>query len=365
MKNYFNIEPNGAITYYRVCDSIVQDSVQLCDSVCTMTGCEPICIRYFEPIITGDTTYPITCAEQSADYLRKMIMQQIAEQVATKVDSMGLTYDENCSKIVDTTETVYDLGYHHYTLYYYDRAGNMIKTVPPAGVDENSTDRSQHPNHTMETRYWYNSLHQLIRQETPDGGETLFWHDDKGQLRFSQNAQQVLDGVYSFTKYDEFGRVIKVGVSDEDINDFFHHTENGLFPSSNNEANIAIHSARSTTTYIDGSAQENYQNRLSYNLTDIDGNLNTIDDQVTTTYSYDLQGNIEWLVKDIAGLGKNYFRYERDLLTGNITKVIYNENTKEQIIHKYSYDSDNRIAEVRTSKDGLIWDRGRSLCLYN
>lgn len=29
----------------------------------------------------------------------------------------------------------YNLHEYHYTLYYYDQAGNLIKTVPPEGVN--------------------------------------------------------------------------------------------------------------------------------------------------------------------------------------------------------------------------------------
>lgn len=54
------------------------------------------------------------------------------------------------------------------------------------------------PVHTLLTRYTYNSLNQLVAQNTPDAGTSDFWYNDKGQLRVSQNAQQHNDGIPSF-----------------------------------------------------------------------------------------------------------------------------------------------------------------------
>jgi photosystem II stability/assembly factor-like uncharacterized protein len=69
----------------------------------------------------------------------------------------------------------------HYTLYYYDQAGNLVRTVPPEGVElvdeslfskidqdrENDT-MTVFTRHRMETRYLYNSLNQLVAQYMPD-----------------------------------------------------------------------------------------------------------------------------------------------------------------------------------------------------
>ena len=37
----------------------------------------------------------------------------------------------------------------------------------------------------------------------------------------------------------------------------------------------------------------------------------------------------------------------------------------DQLIHKYSYDSDNRITEVYTSTDGVLWDRDARYHYYD
>ncbi|MDR1680059.1 MAG: DUF6443 domain-containing protein, partial [Prevotellaceae bacterium] len=69
----------------------------------------------------------------------------------------------------------------HFTLYYYDQAGNLIKTIPPEGVefvpaeqwadvdkDRKAGTQTVFTKHRLETRYLYNSLNQLTAQYMPD-----------------------------------------------------------------------------------------------------------------------------------------------------------------------------------------------------
>jgi hypothetical protein len=43
-------------------------------------------------------------------------------------------------------------------------------------------------------------------------------------------------------------------------------------------------------------------------------------------------------------------------VSGNINEVIYNEGRVDEFRHRYSYDRDHRLANVETSRDGVIWD---------
>ncbi|MEM9022256.1 MAG: hypothetical protein AAGB22_00845, partial [Bacteroidota bacterium] len=140
-------------------------------------------------------------------------------------------------------QTTYELNEYYYTLYYYDQAGNLTKTVPPRGVRFHTTDIEdpQNPgsfisnpvfgditserqtptagtapnyeNHTMITNYRYDSYGQLRHQYTPDGGASQFWYDAVGRLVVSQDARQAALGTprYSYTLYDELGRITEVG----------------------------------------------------------------------------------------------------------------------------------------------------------
>ena len=76
----------------------------------------------------------------------------------------------------------------HYTLYYYDQSGNLVRTVPPAGVkvltaDETTKAIDQMTNgstatitkHDYTTTYAYNSLNQLVHQDIPDHERIDLW----------------------------------------------------------------------------------------------------------------------------------------------------------------------------------------------
>ena len=110
----------------------------------------------------------------------------------------------------------------HYTLFYYDQAGNLMKTVPPKGVastyefeliDSIRANKLDHlyPEHDYITNYKYNSLNQLTEQTTPDGGRTQFWYDQLGRLILSQNSKQVTENKYSYVLYDQLSRAIESG----------------------------------------------------------------------------------------------------------------------------------------------------------
>ncbi|MCG8576379.1 MAG: hypothetical protein MI810_15940, partial [Flavobacteriales bacterium] len=176
-----------------------------------------------------------------------------ADQVLEAWIELKKSYREaafNGIKERETFSMTYDIHEYHYTLFYYDQAGNLVKTVPPAGVyrKANGVEPAHsstliaaeiqdckdhvldpvsnpyvHPGslglsgasepHQMVTNYKYNSLQQLVEQTTPDGGTTKFWYDELGRLIVSQNARQAgeTENVYSYTIYDVLGRIKEVG----------------------------------------------------------------------------------------------------------------------------------------------------------
>ena len=112
------------------------------------------------------------------------------------------------------------------TLYYYDRAGNLIRTVPPEGVvklatpllaavdagrTSSSTASNLLPVHKKVSYTEYNSINKPVRESTPDGGQTLFWYDAQGRVVFSQNEQQGKKGSYSYNLFDRQNRVVETG----------------------------------------------------------------------------------------------------------------------------------------------------------
>ncbi|MBL7712365.1 MAG: RHS repeat protein, partial [Chitinophagaceae bacterium] len=126
------------------------------------------------------------------------------------------------------------LGYcdqrHGTTLYYYDRAGNLTRTVPPGGVrkisnrdtmdiiDRRRTEQLITPGvlplHGKISVYEYNTLDKVIRQNTPDGGEVRYFYDQLGRVIYSQNRKQADKVAYTYTLYDGQGRVTETGEVD-------------------------------------------------------------------------------------------------------------------------------------------------------
>jgi photosystem II stability/assembly factor-like uncharacterized protein len=97
-------------------------------------------------------------------------------------------YYAKCLKPTEHFTMSYPLQEYQYTLYYYDQAGNLVRTVPPAGVrplapadlpavkiDRTNNQRNIFPAHNLATTYQFNSLNQLTRQSTPDQEEIENW----------------------------------------------------------------------------------------------------------------------------------------------------------------------------------------------
>ena len=116
---------------------------------------------------------------------------------------------------------------HHFTLYYYDQAGNLIKPylegvvpfVDQSHLDQIASARAGDPgkqelfpDHKMVTYYQYNTRNQVTKQYMPDhDGESYFWYDRLGQLLVSQNPRQAQAARFSYSLYDNLSRVVESG----------------------------------------------------------------------------------------------------------------------------------------------------------
>lgn len=282
---------------------------------------------------------------------------------------------------------------YHYTLYYYDQAGNLTMTVPPAGVDlDTTTDWLNRvsaarlaggglvPAHRQVTRYRYNSLNQVVDQISPDGGRSHFWYDRLGRLVASQNAKQREGSAYSYTRYDYLGRITEVGEITSSV-----AMTNEI---SRNEADLAqwMANAGGTRTAITktsydqaypGTAgspqlitQRNLRNRVSM-VTYLDNAADMDIYQYGTIYSYDIHGNVDTLLQDFRGsnFGATFNRfkkiaYDYDLISGKVNKVAYQPGKVDAFYHRYIYDAENRITDVETSKDDFHWEKDASYQYY-
>ncbi|MCD6066498.1 MAG: hypothetical protein K0S33_1324 [Bacteroidetes bacterium] len=354
----------------------------LCTEVCSpAVNCSTICYK-INPAPTMAVDSPqfeeqgimftsISCEQAVASQIMNALNFQMGVAVNAELDKIRNEYRQKCiNELVDETKISYSLNYHHFTLYYYDRAGNLVKTVPPKGVVTGTASRMVHPAHTYITEYAYNSLHELVRQKTPDGGETKFWYDKIARLRFSQNAKQVVNTKMSFTKYDALGRVKESGempqtFSTTDLENMAYPVT-GVPSSTCTDITVINYSSPPTpaVNYFGGKTQRYLQNRVSYGYSDKDGKDATPGDRVLTYYSYDPHGNVEWLIQDIPEIGKNYIAYEYDLISGSVLKVKYNEEFPDKFFHRYTYDESKRLKTVETSKDEVMWEKDAKYTYY-
>lgn len=345
-------------------------------------------------------------------------------------------------KVVENFTMAYSDKEYQYTLYYYDQAGNLKQTVPPEGVDRFTNtkleevkdvdgeslsfndqinkyrednpaneDPSLLPNHSLKTQYEYNSLNQLVWQSTPDGGETRFAYDALGRIIASQNAKQFGNDTFSYTTYDDLGRIVEAGEFVPDIavsiNDM---TGKLVYTATNNEVESIIETTddppqeihypnqltvekhevtKTKYTEVDGSAatifntvdaldattKANARNRVTavYYYNTVEPSTSDIDYENALYYNYDIHGNVLELAQHnrlLAESGSDSFsglkhvEYEYDLISGNVNKVYYQKGDMDQFIHKYQYDADNRIVNVQTSSDGYIWETDASYSYF-
>ncbi|MEL5994142.1 RHS repeat domain-containing protein [Hymenobacter segetis] len=347
------------------------------------------CFRWVKLVIPPQDPYsyePVlpTCEGLVAATLTSNISAQQDTWIESRITDLRSQYAMKCAstdQLRDDLQVEYDLGFHHYTLYYYDRGGNLIKTVPPQGVDlvDLTTTPVRTPVHRMATTYFYNSLKQLEEQNTPDGGKTLFYYNRIGQLRFSLNDKQRAASVYSYTKYDNLGRVVEVGESSRaftaSLDLVLAQLETSSFPlnyedpkslpstslvgvptlggPTNQFVTQTVYNTPAPNLTYRGKAQRYLTNRISYVVSRAELPAKS----VYTYYSYDPHGNVEWLVQQIPGLTAKGTRYEYDLISNKVLRVAYQEAQPDQFFHRYTYDDDNRLLSAYTSADGQIWDQ--------
>ncbi len=109
-------------------------------------------------------------------------------------------YISKCLNVYEEFFMNYQDSEHHFTLYYYDQGGNLVRTIPPAGVVRVNSNPSQtqvisdmaqiksdrangthtyFTKHILPTTYKYNSLNQLKGQSMPDNENLAIFEASK------------------------------------------------------------------------------------------------------------------------------------------------------------------------------------------
>jgi RHS repeat-associated protein len=309
-------------------------------------------------------------------------------------------YQQKCLQAAnrEVFTVTHPVSEYHYTLYYYDQAGNLVKTIPPEGAYPNrdltwlndvkvkrALKQRKVPVHILATTYRYNSLNQVVSQKSPDGGYSEFWYDRLGRLVVSRNAKQLAEGKYSYTLYDFLGRITEVGQKKQvtamtqaiardpaALYDWlrYYYTPPGESTSIAEQVTATFYdrpdySALLTTPIPVRQRAYTLRNRVSYTRVydylgfSLRGSGSPIysDYNQATTYCYDIHGNVDTLLQDyrtgiMAANGDNRFKvmtYTYDLISGKVNQVHYQPGLPDQLYHRYEYDAENRITDVYTS----------------
>lgn len=343
-------------------------------------------------------TMPCRAVQTQATFIAQWLFQQRRDSVIANFDSL---YKSKCmgAKYAEQFYATYQPKEYHYTLYFYDQAGNLVKTMPPAAVKPNysivyldsvnnlrniNQDKNNYKNNDLlSTHYRYNSLNQVTIQKAPDAGISKFWYDRLGRLAVSQNAKQQLVNAYSYTLYDWLGRITEVGqkpqatammqyISQDTtaLKNWVNGTgvKEQITFTKYDESYTPIAASTPTST---GLWQKNLRNRVSYTyIKNMDGTDPNYPWDAASFYTYDIHGNVDTLLQDYkTGIGSvncagnpsgNRFKkmvYNYDLISGKVNDVGYQPGQPDQFYHHYNYDAENRLTEVKTSKDRIYWER--------
>ncbi len=326
------------------------------------------------------------CVEEQREILINAAKDAYEAEVNALIEEFKRNYIAHCLQPTETFTTVTSSPEQQFTLYYYDRAGYLVQTVPPQGVELYSPS-----SHSLKTTYRFDCFGNAVERNTPDGGTTTSWFDYLGRPVATQDARQKNLGLYSYTIYDGLGRPIEAGEVEHTV-----AMDNGIARDPNpNQANNAfkvwldgaISRKDVTRTFYDASPMD-WSNNGHANMTDlrqdnlrkrvasvffmdtylpsvIAGNIpaNSTDPlyayNYATHYSYDIAGNVKTLVqdlRDLSGFGPNRFKrvdYEYDLVSGKVNKVLYQKEAIDQFIHQYTYDANNRLIKTETTVENM------------
>lgn len=231
----------------------------------------------------------------------------------------------------------YKVNYYDFSLNQYDDADRLVASYQP--LDQ------------LKTSYKYNSLNQLIKTESPEGGISRFIYREDGQVRFSQNEEQANANEVSYTNYDHLGRPIESGVM---IGENYDNL--------NADSSIGTNIKEKLITSYDAIPSDDMTLQglsEAFNTpTFLSGRVaRTKSDMSTTFYSYDIYGRVKWIVQDIVDIGVKTIEYKYEPITGFTTEVDFQrESPDERFIHKYEFNNADELYEVYTSTDGQIFN---------
>ncbi|MBK9992546.1 MAG: hypothetical protein IPP01_00800 [Saprospiraceae bacterium] len=272
---------------------------------------------------------------------------------------------------------------YHYTLFYYDQSGLLVKTVSPLAVRtiNSRSDSDTIPNHVAElcTRYAYNSLGNKVSKSSADGGVTKYCYDEVNRPVMSQDAVQSVSGTHSYIIYDRLGRVQESAVLEGGIRDGNTAFEEGKITNTRLTTQIEDRKSRKVeivVSYYDKpfftEIESKFTNRNRFLRNRIAstasfGDYNTFQSNNYTHafhFNYDISGNVTEIISDFKELNQSglldrvsselhrfkKFQYAFYPFSGKVKEFAYQIGQADQYYQWYEYDADNRLVNVFSSK---------------
>lgn len=255
---------------------------------------------------------------------------------------------------------------------FYDLTGRLLVSLSPNGLSQYGIDGQGNSNFDSidKTRYFYNNKGWLMAaeekiagQETDGISRTEYLYRKDGSIRFSQSEEQrhATPQRYSYTNYDDAGRSVESGE--------FEVGEGGY------KFNFPEMKSILESTAADGGLDDDTGVKRERYFTDYDEVLADVplgriqrfvhggvsrtrkDDAVTSWYSYDERGRVEWMIQDITDFDTKTVDY-RYGPTGQVQDITYQrDQDAERFSHFYEYDQDGRLYKVYTTRQLLAYDK--------
>ncbi|MBL0342934.1 MAG: hypothetical protein IPP71_19905, partial [Bacteroidetes bacterium] len=184
-------------------------------------------------------------------------------------------------------------------------------------------------------------------------------------IYLSQNQEQNGGDFYSYSRYDNLSRIIEYGkIKIYPWNPTLINSFNFF---SNYIAQNTVPKTEVVRTYYDENifssfTLENLNMRVA-STTYSPGTPADENDYMTAThYTYDISGNVASVYQENKSIACAYFdqsikeiKYQYDLISGKVNKVIFQPDQPDQFIHSYFYDADNRLKMVKTSNNDVAF----------
>ncbi|MCE3226677.1 MAG: hypothetical protein K0S32_1228 [Bacteroidetes bacterium] len=319
------------------------------------------------------------------------------------------TYTNFCLNAAKTGKESFLMDYlldeFKYTLYYYDQAGTLVKTVAPEGVElivnpldlqavkdyrNGITTTPFFPPHRMVTRSKYDTYNQKIEHDSPDGGLTYYWYDNKGRAVNSQTSRQrntLPTAKYSYNSFESIGNRISETGELKQVTPLTQKIARDRDPSLTYAAwrAAAVGSeVQITKTYYDVPIA------LTPNPFGTTGQINTRNLVTNITYQQQYGANYDQGLHysyDVNGFGNVYvqennyldpssspvvpvserfktIRVQYTPADRNIHEVQYQDGQADRYYQRFLYDKDNSLVRVYSSTDKLIWETDAKYFFY-